>query len=601
MIFLGFPSPPSRRRRLSWRLWLAAVLMAAAETGHAFVSQYTPAQFPMRWNFDFYDFEAFPAQDPTTLSIVFHLSTETSSATTRPQEWDAVRAAFAQWQLVPGTKIQFKEAAAIPAPADVSLEDQKNTVVWFAGNRFVCGGSAFLSSNAAALTCLASLDDGTLVEADMILNKSAQSFTDYDNPKSNAMFVESVVLHEIGHLLGFNHSPVGAATMFWFTRQGLSAQIGLSSDEILGARAVYGTAATKAATGTIRGSVRMNGAPVFGAVVVVEDPQGILTSGTVSSADGSYVIPALPPGTHHLRVTPLDPNGNLDQYLVRGFDLDEYRRTFNNAATAFLPLTNAPVTLLAGGDVSVPIQVLPGNPAFRITETRPSYNPVDRTSGDAVLQLRRGQTGATLGVYTPGLLGTSANLRVSGSGISYGPTTVTPNALRGMPLIEVEVTVETNAVPGMRSLIVDSGGKAAWANGFVEILPDFPDDDRNGLDDAFQRRWFSPWIRPEADRLADPDGDGWINEREAASGSNPTDAASVHFRVLSAKVTADGTQVTAETAPGRKFQLWGRSAEVGSTQWQPVGTPVTASAATQVFNDPASTERIRFYRVQQVP
>jgi hypothetical protein len=501
---------------------------------------------------------------------------------------------------VSGTKIQFEELGTVAGPADISSEDSKNMVVWFAGNRLVCGGRAFFSSNTAALTCIATLDDGTIVEADMILNRGLNWFTDYNNPKTSGVFLEGVVLHEVGHLLGFNHVPIGAATMFWFTPPGITSQVGLSTDEIHGLRALYGTPATRAASATVKGTVKSGGVAVFGAVVVAEDAQGIVQGATLSRLDGTFQLPGLSPGTHYVRVTPLDPDGNLDAYLVRGYDLDEYRHSFSNAATAFLTTTNPPVTLTAGGTVDLTFSVAAGNPAFRITETRPSFNPADRTSGDLVLRLRRGQSGAVLGVYVPGLPGTAATLRMTGGGVVYGATKVTQNALRGMSLVEVEVAVAADAVPGMRSLWVEAGGKAAWANGFAEVLPDFPDDNFDGLDDTFQRRWFSPFTKASAAPTADPDGDGWNNAREAAAGSNPTDPASVGLRVLSTKVTASGTQVTAVTVPGKKFQLWGK-ADVGVGAWFVVGTPVVASGETQVFVDPESKEKIRFYRVQQVP
>lgn len=579
---------------------ILAAAMVTPWVSHGFVQQTSATLAPFHWNFDFYDRDAFPAQNSKTLAIQYELSNDTSSPATRAAEWDAVRAAFAQWAIVPGTKVQFEELAPIPAPADVNPEDSRNTVVWFSGNRLVCNGSAFFSANTAALTCIATLDDGTIVEADMILNRGVNWFTDYNNPNPNGVFLEGVVLHEVGHLLGFNHSPLGAATMFWYTPPGLSSQIGLSDDERIGVRALYGTAAARSAGSLARGTVKMSGAPVFGAVVVAEDNFGIVRAATVTGADGTFQMPGMPPSPYAFRVSPLDPNGNLDSYLVRGFDLDEYRHSLNNAVTSFQTATNPPVVLAAGGTTTLDFNVVPGNPAFRITEIRPSFNPADRTSGDVVLRLRRGQTGAVLGVFVPGLPGTSATLRMTGGGVVYGATKVTPNALRGMSLVEVEVAVSADATPGIRSLWLQAAGKVAWANGFVEVLTDFPDVNHDGLDDAFQRRWFSPFTSAAAGPLADPDGDGWNNLREAAAGTNPTDPLSLGFRVLSVRLSIGGAQVTAETTPGKKFQLWSKP-EVGSGAWSVVGSPILATGDTQIFLDPGAKDQIRFYRVQQVP
>lgn len=580
-------------------LALVAGILPTVAT-HGFVIQTLPSGAPFRWNLDFFDPDAFSAQNPSTLAIRYSLSTGTSSAATRDAEWNCVRAAFAQWAAIPGTKLKFEETGTIAAPADVNSEDSINSVVWFSGNRLVCGGRAFFSSSAAALTCTATLDDGTIVEADMILNKGSNWFTDYNAPKLNSLFMESVVLHEIGHLLGLNHSPLGAATMFWQTQGSITSQSGLSPDETRYLRSVYGTTATRAANGTIKGTVKLGGSGVFGAVVVAEDALGIVQAGTLTAADGSYSLPGLSPGAHSIRVTPLDPTGNLDAYLVRGFDIDEYRRSYSNAVTTFQTMTNPPVNVTAGGTLDVSVAVPAGNPAFRITEIRSSFNPADRSSSDGALRLQRGQKGAFLGVFVPNLPGTNATLRLTGPGVSYGATTVTVNALRGIPLVQVEVSIQTNAIPGIRSLWLEAGGKVAWANGFAEVLPDYPDDNLDGLDDTFQRRYFSPFTRVEAAPAADPDGDGWTNDREAAAGSNPTDPISTGLKVLSTKVSGAGTQVTAETAVGKKYQLWARPDVAGGT-WKAVGGVVVASAKTQVFVDAEAKELFRFYRIQQVP
>ncbi|PWA60674.1 peptidase M10A, Metallopeptidase, catalytic domain protein [Artemisia annua] len=55
----------------------------------------------------------------------------------------------------------------------------------------------------------------------------------------NAFDIESVALHEIGHLLGLNHSSVQNAIMFSGISPGVTK--GLNSDDIRGIRALYGS------------------------------------------------------------------------------------------------------------------------------------------------------------------------------------------------------------------------------------------------------------------------------------------------------------------------------------------------------------------------
>jgi hypothetical protein len=213
------------------------------------------------------------------------------------------------------------------------------------------------------------------------------------------------------------------------------------------------------------------------------------------------------------------------------------------------------------------------------------------------MQLTPGQSNAWVGVYVPTLTGTNATLRLTGGGLAYGPTMVVSNALRHMWLVQVPVNVAADAAPGLRSVSVTAGGFTAWANGFAEVLPATYDFNFDGLNDVFQRRWFSPFTRPEAGPEQDPDGDGFVNRREASMGSNPTDKLSVNYRVLSVKLAGNGTTVTWESAPNRSYQVFSH-ADLRGSVWQPVGSPVKAGGETAQFLDNRATDSLRFYQVR---
>ena len=143
---------------------------------------------------------------------------------------------------------------------------------------------------------------GAITEADVVINPAAQFSTDgtpgtYD--------LEATFTHEIGHLLGLEHSDEAGAAMQ--PRQGVnglyqqaafSART-LSDDDRAGAHALYGAPENFGAiTGTLSDAVST---PVAAAHVWIEESvTGRIVAGNVSLPNGSYRIEGLPPGEYRL-------------------------------------------------------------------------------------------------------------------------------------------------------------------------------------------------------------------------------------------------------------------------------------------------------------
>lgn len=585
---------------------LAAVVLPRGETAVLRTESGSP---PLHWNFDQYLAEYFPDQNPDTRAIRFHLGTTVSRFGTQSNEWNSVRAAFAQWQAIPNTKIRFEEAAPIAAPTNLSALDGRNDIVWLSPGTYGqgdLGERISLTSGTIALTVLA-LDfdfdgnsSGTIVEADTVINRDLNFTTDYSSPSSSEIFLESTLLHEIGHWLGMNHSPLGAATLWWYSGNGVGAGAGLSSDDISYARSTYGQTAALQADGVVSGTVISGGNAVSGALVSVEQTNGIVVAGSITEPNGTFRIPGIPAGSYRLRAYPCDPNTGGDNSLVRGLELDvSAARRFAGANTAFRPLLDSSFTLPAGGTVQRTLAVTSGNPPFRITEMRSGFNAAGRASGDQPLLLPAGATNLWVGVFVPGAVTSNAVLRVTGPGIFHGPTEVIRPALRQLTLVQCRVDVAADATPGMRSIEVTADGYTGSAVGFVDIGPLTPDHNFDGLDDHFQREHFAPWTGANAAPEADPDGDGFVNRREAVMGSDPMDRLSVAYRLTRIRMTVSGTEVTWESAPGRRYQLWRR--ETLATPWVAVGSPIVAAGETSTLTDGIPTTTERFYRITEVP
>src|SRR5262249_43422872 len=155
----------------------------------------------------------------------------------------------------------------------------------------------------------------------------------------------------------------------------------------------------------------------------------------------------------------------------------------------------------------------------------------------------------------------------------------------GLNLISVEVSVAPDATPGLRTLIVQQGTNIACANGFLEVQSAFPDINRDGFDDRFQRQYFGTPFAGNAAPNLDPDRDGYTNLAEYIAGSNPIDATSV-LRIEAIHWDAIGATIRWRSAPGKRYQVSSRPYANSSRGWQNVGAPVVATGELTEFLDP---------------
>jgi hypothetical protein len=579
------------------RIVFFSAMLAGALGVQAFVARYDENGNALRWDLTAAHSQVHPnVLNPNTKAIRFFMGADAYSTANREAELNAVRASFDQWEAIPGTRLRFEEGGLMHGKLDVDTADNTNVVFWVKGSTVVNGGFDNIFGS-IAVTFFDYFADHTLAEADIVLNGERYTwFTDFTDRINAAQFVESAMLHEIGHFLGLDHSPVGGASMLSRGATGVNTQAGLSSDEIAAARALYPDHNMQSSLGQVRGQVTLNGRGIKGAAVLVEDMAGNIVAGTVSRANGTYELPGLPAGMYQIRTAPLDPSmGGSLNYLLRGVDIHP---DYGDAETGFLPGTPSEIVLRAGGIVTRNVSVAGGQLPFRITRIgHPSSLPgvfrIVNTPG--MIELG---TSAYVGVYSPNLPASGADFIIPGDGITVGTPLFQQNASPGLHLIYAEVTIAEHATPGLRSLVIKHAGQTAYANGFLEILPPFPDFNFDGLDDYFQRKYFPLFTAPEAGPDADPDQDGFSNYGEYLAGTNPVDASSV-LRIDSVRTDASGTVIGWKSAPGKRYQVQSR-AQIVSRGWETSGT-ITAAGSFTEFLDPAAIQESKFYRVRAVP
>lgn len=257
-----------------------------------------------------------------------------------PQQFQAaIGRAFDTWRSVPTTQISSEFVGFVQAQP------------------FVADGASVLGfqnrpdqdRTLAATTFTVDVTDGRILESDIFFN-SAFPWSVAEGGVSDRFDVESIALHEIGHLLGLSHSALGEtelmaggrrviaaeAVMFpiAFSRGNIAGRT-LRADDIAGISDIYPTSAFSRDFGSISGRVTKSGRGVKGAHVVAFSTQtGMLIGGFTLNDNGDYVIAGLSSGTYILRAEPLD-DGDINSFFDEDFDVDvDFRVAFHDRIVA---------------------------------------------------------------------------------------------------------------------------------------------------------------------------------------------------------------------------------------------------------------------------
>ncbi len=158
--------------------------------------------------------------------------------------------------------------------------------------------------------------------------------------------VQAIVLHEVGHCLGLEHSAAaGVMTKF----QGLPA---LGADDVAGASILHPGRAQSLArmTASVLGQVQRSGEPLMGAVIRIVSPAAgrVVVAGFSGRVhgqqridrEGRFELPGIPPGLYRLHVEPMD--------AFVAADPDGYGAPVADPPPPFLPLVLTLPELEAG-------------------------------------------------------------------------------------------------------------------------------------------------------------------------------------------------------------------------------------------------------------
>ena len=113
------------------------------------------------------------------------------------------------------------------------------------------------------------------------------------------------VVHEFGHTQGLQHT-LTSGVMATSVTQATTKALPLSQDDIAGISMLYPVPGYAASTGSISGTVSLNGTGLNLASVVALSSTGAAIS-NLSNPDGTYRIDGIPPGQYYVYAHPLPP------------------------------------------------------------------------------------------------------------------------------------------------------------------------------------------------------------------------------------------------------------------------------------------------------
>lgn len=247
----------------------------------------------------------------------------------------AMARAFATWEAVPTVSISFEFVGFTGAEP---FDDDGVSVLGFQdhpGMDRVLGATGFLIDTVT----------GEIIESDIFFN-AAMPWSTAPAGDPAAFDLESVAVHEVGHLLGLGHSALGeteprpeggrrvlgsGSVMFPISfGRGVTHDRELQPDDIAGISDLYPDGDFRRQTGVARGRVTRNGTGVLGAHVTAFNPAtGRLVAGFTLNRDGDFQIAGLAPGPHVIRAEPLD-DADTESFFSRRDPVDiSFQATFH--------------------------------------------------------------------------------------------------------------------------------------------------------------------------------------------------------------------------------------------------------------------------------
>lgn len=252
----------------------------------------------------------------------------------------AVELAMAEWNSVDHSLINFSlgpdvSNAVVGSPERTIFYDPDGSSGWF-------GGGASMTVAITPITY--STSDGRIIDIDVIFNGQRWNFATGIQP--GAFDIQDVLTHELGHVMGLDHSPVHGSSMWPYVMPQQWLHRSLTQDDQSGAVAVARTGGFAQLRGGLRDH---NGDPIQGgAIGAVRALDGRVAGVVLSDQNGSWLMRDVPPGDYYLYCFPLEGTMGRPELTSDGSIQTDF-----GAAMLGGIWSPQPVTLSAGENLNV--------------------------------------------------------------------------------------------------------------------------------------------------------------------------------------------------------------------------------------------------------
>ena len=278
-----------------------------------------------------------------------------------PKEtFQIIREGFQVWEDVSTSNLYFKftENASNKKP---SQKDRINLVFFDETNEYL---QAPKGSGVIAVTRVNSITQtGEIIDADIIFNGLDFNFSS-DTHSGNSVNLKDVVVHEVGHLIGLEHTPLDGQpmvrpTMNPYNRGNEQGEAqSLEPDDIAGISYLYPSDDYLDRVSNASGEISdIDGNPIFGVHVIAKNIDTGAVTSTISGAydnnvnTGEYYIMGLPPGLYKIFIEPISGDIGPENFggIFSDFPTDFSNEFYDNTKFENLAI---PLTVIAGENLS---------------------------------------------------------------------------------------------------------------------------------------------------------------------------------------------------------------------------------------------------------